>query len=93
MEEIETCIAEEVHINANNVKAECNPLNRMVSIIVTILATNDEARDEILSTVNDENFVDNVNQQLDGTDNDIGSAGPGTVQATGNINQYTFQVN
>ena len=93
LDEVENCYADVTEQPKENVKAECNPNVRMVTITVTILATNDEAREDILDTVNDDNFVDNINDELAGTDNDIGSAGTGTVQTTGNINQYTFQVN
>ena len=69
--------------------AECS-VTRTVNIVITILAESDEEREAILNALNDPNLVTNINTQLPGDSNDIGSANPPSVVSTGNLVLWKF---
>ena len=83
LKEIERCYSDVIGKDKENTHAECF-VTRTVNIEITILAGADEV-DSILSVLNDPNFVSNVNSQLPGEQNDIGSAGTASGVAAGNL--------
>ena len=82
--EIENCYSNAINQEKKNLHAECGQ-SRTVNIVITILATTDAEREAILNALNDPNLVTNINAELSGEDNDIGTAGIPEVVSTGNL--------
>ena len=89
LEEIEQCISDVIHKEKEKMNAECSGA-RTVNIVVTILAESDPEAETILNQLNDPNLINQINDQLPGETNDLGSANPATVVQTGNLILWTF---
>ena len=86
---IEQCYSDAIHQEKENLHAECS-VTRTVNIIIKILAETDEEREMILNALNDADLVNDINAQLPGEANDIGSASPPSVVSTGNLILWKF---
>ena len=95
LEVFEECYSNVIGKKADAIYTECMATLRQntgtVNIVITILAESNEARRSIIDALNDDNFVDEINEELgDDPTNHIRSADPPTVLSTGNLIQCQF---